>query len=139
MIPPQSTGAVSGDRPMNKIQKTFWCGSLGLLILAGGAIAQAPSEDKSAVPSRSVRITAEQGHVIKEIVLKDAPAAAPARAGQGSEPAIGDKAPSDVSLQTFPESVWQKVPQVRMHKFYIANGQVVIVSPSDNTVADIIK
>jgi hypothetical protein len=44
-----------------------------------------------------------------------------------------------VQLQNFPETVFEKVPQVKMHKFYVAHGQVVIVSPSDNTIADILK
>jgi hypothetical protein len=121
--------------PMKNI---LMCTLLAALILAGGAIAQTPPGDNNTVvPSRSIRITAEQGHVIKEIVLKDKPGES---SGSGqSEPAIGDKVPANARLQNFPETVWDKVPQVRTHKFYIANGQVVIVSPSDNTVADILK
>jgi hypothetical protein len=114
------------------------CTLLAALILAGGAIAQTPPPgDNTVVPSRSIRITAEQGHVIKETVLKDKPAES---SGSGqSEAAIGDKVPASVPLQNFPETVFEKVPQVKMHKFYVANGQVVIVSPSDNTIADILK
>jgi len=114
------------------------CTLLAALILAGGAIAQTPTPgDNTVVPSRSIRITAEQGHVIKETVLKDRPAES---SGSGqSEAVIGDKVPASAQLQNFPETVFEKVPQVKMHKFYVANGQVVIVSPSDNTVADILK
>jgi len=116
------------------------CTLLAALILAGGAIAQTPTPtpgDNTVLPSRSVRITAEQGHVIKETVLKDKPAES---SGSGQiEAAIGDKVPASVQLQNFPETVFEKVPQVKMHKFYVANGQVVIVSPSDNTIADILK
>ncbi len=119
------------------MKKTVWSSLLGILILAGGAIAQTPPGDNTVVPSRSIRITAEQGHVIKETVLKDKPAES---SGSGqSEAAIGDKVPANVQLQTFPEAVFEKVPQVKMHKFYVANGQVVVVSPSDNTIADILK
>jgi hypothetical protein len=120
------------------MKNILMCTLLAVLILAGGAIAQTPPGDNNTVvPSRSIRITVEQGHVIKEIVLKDRPSES---SGSGqSELAIGDKVPAGARLESFPETVWDKVPQVRMHKFYIANGQVVIVSPSDNTVADIIK
>jgi hypothetical protein len=119
------------------VKKIVWSGLLGFLMLAGGAIAQTPPGDNVVVPSRSIHITAEQGHVIKETVLKDKPAES---SGSGqSEAVIGDKVPASVQLQNFPETVFEKVPQVKMHKFYVANGQVVIVSPSDNTIADILK
>lgn len=122
---------------MPLLKKTLWTSLLGILILAGGAIAQTPPGDNTVVPSRSIRITAEQGHVIKETVLKGRPTES---SGSGqSEAAIGDKVPANVQLQNFPETVFEKVPQVKMHKFYVANGQVVIVSPSDNTIADILK
>ena len=39
--------------------------------LVGGAIAQTPPDDKEPIPPRSIQLTAEQDHVIKEIVLKD--------------------------------------------------------------------
>jgi hypothetical protein len=39
--------------------------------LVGGAIAQTSPDDKEPIPPRSIQLTAEQGHVIKEIVLKD--------------------------------------------------------------------
>jgi hypothetical protein len=40
-------------------------------LLVGGAIAQTPPDDKEPIPPRSIQLTAEQDHVIKEIVLKD--------------------------------------------------------------------
>src|SRR4030095_16721368 len=39
--------------------------------LVGGAVAQTPPDDKEPIPPRSIQLTAEQHHVIKEIVLKD--------------------------------------------------------------------
>ena len=118
------------------MKRLFAIAALSTALLAGSAIAQAPAPD-SAVPSRSIKITAEQGYIIKENVVK-----APATSGQGDSAAkveIGGKAPSGSSLQEFPQIVVEKVPAVKSHKFFVSNGQVVVVDPKDNTIADIIK
>ena len=117
------------------MKRLFTIAALSTALLAGSAIAQAPAPD-SAVPSRSIKITAEQGYIIKENVVK-----APATSGQGDsvKVEIGGKAPSSSTLQEFPQLVVEKVPAVKSHKFFVSNGQVVIVDPKDNTIADIIK
>jgi hypothetical protein len=103
--------------------------------LVGGAIAQTPPEDKEPIPPRSIQITAEQNHVIKEIVLKDMHIE---QAPGSTEIRIGEKVPPDIALRTFPALVAEKVPQVRTYKFFVTENQIVIVSPQ-NTIADIIK
>ena len=120
---------------MSGMKHLFTIAVLGTALLAGSAIAQAPAPD-SAVPSRSIKITAEQGYIIKENVAK-----APATSGQGegAKVAIGDKAPNGSSLQDFPQIVVEKVPAVKGHKFFVSNGEVVVVDSKDNTIADIIK
>ena len=123
---------------MSGMKRLFTIAALSTLLLAGSAIAQAPAPapDSSPVPSRSIKITAEQGYIIKENVVK-----APATSGQGdsAKVEIGGKAPSGSSLQEFPQLVVEKVPAVKSHKFFVSNGQVVVVDPKDNTIADIIK
>jgi hypothetical protein len=103
--------------------------------LVGDAIAQTPPDDKEPIPPRSIQLTAEQDHVIKEIVLKDMHIE---QAPRSTEIRIGEKVPPDIALQTFPPLVAEKVPQVRTYKFFITENQIVIVSPQ-NTIADIIK
>jgi hypothetical protein len=105
-----------------------------VVLLSGQALAQAQPD--AVVPARSIQITAEQGHVIKETVLKDGNAKK--QTGSAANAKIGDKAPAEASLQSFPPEVVEKVPQVRTHRFFIAGDQVVIVS-TDGTVADILK
>jgi hypothetical protein len=108
------------------------------MLMAGPAMGQAPKEAPAEpiLPQRSIQLTAEQGHTIKEIVLKDmnvAPAGAKAEAVK-----IGEKIPQGVNPQPFPESVTERVPQVRTYKFFLLDRQVVVVGPQ-NTVADILK
>lgn len=102
--------------------------------LCGGAIAQSPSNDKDAIPPRSIQLTAEQDHVIKEIV-KDMHIE-PVRGS--SEIRIGEKVPPNIQLQSFPPLAAEKVPQIRTYKFFVSENQVVVVSPQ-NIIADILK
>ncbi len=121
---------------MSGMKRLFTIAALSTALLAGSAIAQAPAPDSAPVPTRSIKITAEQGYIIKENVVK-----VPATSGQGdsAKVEIGGKAPSGSSLQEFPQLVVEKVPAVKGHKFFVTNGQVVVVDPKDNTIADIIK
>src|SRR5262245_24984005 len=100
------------------------------------AIAQTPSQDKDVIPPRSINLTAEQSYIIKEIVLTETRAE---QAPPNAETKIGDRVPDDVKLQAFPKLVAEKVPQVKTYKFFVIQNQVVVVSPQDNVVADIIK
>lgn len=118
------------------MKKALWAMAIGLALCAGGAHAQAPPRDSDTLPKRTIQLTAEEGHTIKEVVLKDMkvqPAAV-----KSDDVKIGGKIPPGVSLQTFPEVVTERVPQVTRHKFFVSDGQVVVVGPND-TVADILK
>jgi hypothetical protein len=121
--------------------------ALATLMLAGTAIAQSPTlPDKQSpapatvpknapIPQRSIKITAEQSYVIKENV-KDV---RPAQPAGGSAVEIGGKAPASIELHDFPSIVTEKVSAVKTYKFFIADNQVVVVDPKDNTIADILK
>ncbi len=115
--------------------------ALSTALLAGSAIAQSPpanAPDSAPISQRSVKITAEQGYVIKENVLKGGSGTS----GQGPSSAkieIGEKAPNGSALQDFPNLVVEKVPAVKSHKYFISGSEIVIVDPKDNTIADIIK
>ena len=115
--------------------KQVWTLVAAAFLLTGGAIAQSPPADEAVIPPRSIRLTAEQGPIIKEVVLKDM------HAGQAGKltVAIGDKAPADIALENFPQLVVEKVPQLRAYKFFVADNQIVIVNSNDNKVGDILK
>ena len=117
------------------MKRTAWVMALTAGFLLGGAIAQTPPDDKEPIPPRSIQLTAEQDHVIKEIVLKDMHIKQVLRS---PEIKIGEKVPADIELQIFPPLVAEKVPQVRTYKFFITENQIVVVSPQ-NVIADIIK
>jgi len=105
-------------------------------LLVSVAIAQPPSQDKDVIPPRSINLTAEQSYIIKEIVLTEMRAE---QAPPNDEIKIGNKVADDVKLLAFPKLVAEKVPQVKTYKFFVTQNQIVVVSPQDNVVADIIK
>ncbi|MGC2715261.1 MAG: hypothetical protein WA366_17965, partial [Pseudolabrys sp.] len=110
------------------MKRTAWVMALTAGFLLGGAIAQTPPDDKEPIPPRSIQLTAEQDHVIKEIVLKDMHIQ---QVPRSPEIKIAEKVAADIELQTFPPLVAEKVPQVRTYKFFITENQIVVVSPQN--------
>lgn len=98
----------------------------GLVIFtAGGAHAQ----------TAMIKLTAEDMHTIKEIVLKDMNTPKVA----GGDYAIGDHAPAAAELQRFPALIADKVSAVKSHRFFVSGERIFIVDPKDNTIAEIIE
>jgi hypothetical protein len=101
------------------------------MVLGSGVHAQLLPEER---PAR-VNLTLEQRHMIKELVkeLKTPSAAADAPT------AIGAKVPEKIVTQPIPVEVSQKVPQVRLHAFYLKGDNVVLVEPKSRMIADVIN
>ena len=117
----------------------MWYRIISVVLLAvglsgAGTVAQSPSDDRRLISRRSIHLTAEQEHVIKENV-KDVRGG---RVAQNVETEIGQKIPANVELRAFPLLVTEKVPQVKAFKFFVTKNQIVLVSPQ-NTVADVIR
>jgi hypothetical protein len=83
----------------------------------------------------TVKLTAEDTHTIKEIVLKDmkTPKAA------AGDYKIGDQAPAGAELQTFPALVTDKVSAIKSHRFFVSGQKIFVVDPKDNKIADVIE
>ena len=111
--------------------------SLLAIAVAAPAVAQAPATNPNTPTSsvRSVNLTMEQRHVIKEIILHDmkiAPVATAVPTG------VGDVVPSGVPLQPIPVEVGAKVPAVKAMSFVVKNNTVLIVDPSNNKITETI-
>ena len=81
-------------------------------------------------------MTAEQEFIIREIVLKDlnVPKAKP-----DAPETIGDAVPENIELHPIPPEVAAKVPQVKSHEFFVKDDKIILVSPSDRRIADVIQ
>jgi hypothetical protein len=105
-----------------------------LMVYAPMIGAQAPSPGAPAA-TPTVNLTVEQRHVIKELV-KDMKID---RASGDMQLTVGGAVPASVQKHQFPQEVFQKVPQVRAHEFFLKDNRVVVVNPRDNTIADVIE
>ena len=104
-----------------------------LLCCIGASAAQTPAQEP-VLPGPKLNLTLEQRHTIRELI-KDVKPQSSGEVHAG----VGDTIPENVDLQPMPSQVAEKVPQVRSHRFFIADEQIVIVDPKDKKVADIIK
>ena len=60
--------------------------------------------------------------------------------GQGRlKVAAGDEVPGKVALHPIPPLIGQKVPQIKSHRFYVTQSQIVIVDPQDQKVVEVIE
>jgi hypothetical protein len=107
--------------------------ALILLCITSVVAAQTPSQEP-VLPAPKLNLTLEQRHTIRELI-KDAK---PQSSGE-LRVEVGDTIPENVNLQPMPSQVAEKVPQVKSHRFFIADEQIVIVDEKDKKVADIIK
>ncbi|HEY6255651.1 MAG TPA: DUF1236 domain-containing protein [Xanthobacteraceae bacterium] len=100
--------------------------------LLGAAVPAVAQGQEPAVTQPKVNLTLEQRFVIKELLkdLKVTPAP------PNSETAIGATVPATISLNPMPADVAAKVPQIKSHLFYLADGKVVIVDPKENKIVD---
>ncbi len=104
------------------------------IVLASGAIAQTPQDDRRMLPSRSIQLTVQQEYVIRENV-KDMHVNQDART---SGIRVGERLPSNIETHDFPLIVVEKVPKVEMYKFFITENEIVLVGPQKE-IADLIK
>jgi hypothetical protein len=107
---------------------------VGAFGMPASALAQTSPQGPVAVVSK-LNLTLEQRHVIREVIKDMKTESAPAEV----KPAVGDTIPADIKVQAMPDQVAKKVPQVKTHEFFVADGQIYIVDPKDNKVADVIK
>ena len=107
------------------------------LALSSPAWTQGTSDPVVAPAPRTINLTQEQRFIIKEIVFKDlnipkARADAPEK--------IGDTVPQNIVLHPMPALLAEKVPQGRSHSFFVKeDNAIVLVSPNDRRVADVIR
>jgi hypothetical protein len=83
----------------------------------------------------TVKLTAEDTHTIKEIVLKDLKIPKV----PGGDYKIGDQAPASIELQAFPAQIGEKVSAIKSHRFFVSGERIVVVDPKDNKIADVIE
>ena len=80
--------------------------AVAFLCCGGPVVAQSPAPP-STDSTPTVKLTAEQHHVIKEIVLKDMNVA---KAGGNTPSTVGATVPAEVQLHEFPPEIANRIP-----------------------------
>ena len=113
--------------------------SFGIAFSSSEHVLRAQDTDKPAIAPqpRTINLTQEQRFIIKENV-KDLNLS---KARKDAPETIGDPVPPDIELHPLPPEVATKVSQARSHSFFIKEGNnaIVLVSPNDRRVADVIR
>jgi hypothetical protein len=107
-----------------------------IMLVGTLANGQAPSDRVPGGATRTINLSLEQRHIIKEIVLKDMKVK---KETAGVPLEIGAKVPPSIVTQPFPPEIASKVPQVRSHAFFVVDERVVVVDPRENVIADVIE
>jgi hypothetical protein len=119
---------------MQSVTRRFGLALCAVLLIAVPGYAQTPNPGVPA-GTRTVNLTLEQRHVIRELVKElkvDS-------SGQDLKVAPGDEIPGEVALQPVPALIGQKVPQIKAHRLYVTQSQILIVDPQDKKVVEVIE
>jgi hypothetical protein len=122
------------EATMTKLVKTLAAAHALLIALAFLPSSPVGGQTQPSVPTaRTVNLTVEQRHVIKEIVkdlkIQDA--------GE-VQVSVGEVVPNSVKLHPMSDDITRKVPQVKSHVFFVKDDRIVLVNPTDNKIADVI-
>jgi hypothetical protein len=119
---------------MQRVRKRFAVAVslIGALFLCTPGYAQAP---KAPGATRTVNLTLEQRHVIRELVRE----LQVKQAAADSKVAAGDPVPGKTELHAMPPLIGQKVPQIRSHRLYVTRQQIVIVDPKEQRVVEVVE
>jgi hypothetical protein len=113
--------------------------SLAVALSSSEGALRAQDVNKPVIPPqpRTINLTQEQRFIIKENVKDLGIAKAPKDAPE----TIGDPVPATIVLHALPSEVGLKVSQIRSHMFFIKddNNVIVLVSPTDRRIADVIR
>ena len=99
------------------------------------AQAQTPPADEPVIVKRTINLTEEDRHTIREIVLKDSKIE-PDKSAE--KVAIGEKPPGAVVTYEFPQLATSKIGALKSHRYFLKEDTVVIVD-GGGRVADIVK
>jgi hypothetical protein len=113
--------------------------SIGVTMSSPHELVRAEELNKPAIPPepRTINLTQEQRFTIRENV-KDLGLP---KARKDAPETVGDSVPQNIELHPLPPEVATKVPQARSHSFFIkeSDNAIVLVSPNDRRVADVIR
>ena len=108
--------------------------AVSLMLVDSAVEAQVPTEQPPAAATRSVNLTVENRHVIKEIIKDLKVQNAPGNVAL----TVGATVPQSV-VHPLPEQIAAKVPQVKSHVFFVKDDKIALVDPKENKIVEVIE
>jgi hypothetical protein len=94
-----------------------------------------PAPEPVVQPKSRLTLTVEQEYTIREII-KDVKVPKEKSATE----TVGDAVPENTKLYPLPSEIEQKVPPAKSHEFFVEDDDtIILVSPSDRRIADVLK
>ncbi|HZO47185.1 MAG TPA: DUF1236 domain-containing protein [Xanthobacteraceae bacterium] len=126
---------------MQRITRRFVLASTASLLctaMLGIKTGYAQQTPNPGVPAatRTVNLTLEQRHVIRELVRD---LNVDRASDDDAKVVAGDEVPGKVTLHPIPPLIGQKVPQIKAHRFYATQSRVILVDPQDQKVVEVIE
>jgi hypothetical protein len=109
--------------------------SAGTLLAQSRPMAQ--NEPPAISSRRTINLTEQDRHTIREIVLKDTHVS---KAPANVTATIGDPAPADVVSYEFPPQISGKITALQSHRFFVTvDDEIFVVDSKAGRIADIVK
>jgi hypothetical protein len=119
---------------MQSVLKRVTITAAAIMLVGTLANGQVPGGGEGPATTKTINLTLEQRHIIKEIVLKDMKVQ---KETANVSLEVGAKVPTSITTHPFPREIASKVPQVRSHAFFVKDDRVVVVDPKDNVIAEV--
>jgi len=100
-------------------------GQLQALAYLGDAYLQLGRLEEAREAAQRVR------QIVKDLKIQPAPA--------GTDISVGAELPQTIKLETIPNEIAAKVPQIKSHQFLVKDDKVVLVEPKDHRVVEVIE
>jgi Protein of unknown function (DUF1236) len=118
-----------------QLARTLAVGLAALSVTGSVALSQAPVQREIPPVARTVNLTLEQIHTIKELLKDSKVEKAPADVKVD----IGGQVPDKIALHEVPAEIGAKVPQIKTHRFFLTQSKIVLVDPKEPRISEIIN
>ena len=92
-----------------------------------------------ATQTRAVSLTNEQRNVVRKHATQRRASEPPTTTTTRKRYSVGDQVDRSVTIETFPDSVYEEVPVVRRHRYFRDDDRVLLVDPDEDRIVEIIE
>jgi hypothetical protein len=92
-----------------------------------------------AMTSRPVKLNTEQRDVVRKHATRRVSTERQEPVGVRKRYQPGDRVDREVTIETFPETVYTEVPSIRRHRYFRDEDDVFLVDPDEDRVVDVIR